>query len=484
MEEQKPPSEAAPSGPTPAPPKKGKGLWIGVAAVVIVVVILLGLYFAGFFSGSLPKAVYLIGYPGDAIKIVPSWYGNRAQWPVSWMYSEGLESQQFIDQLKSKGVNVSSIEGTAPVAPANATFNTTSASFDTRFAARYGHSPALFASTSYDAVFALALAMEKANSTNTNTTAFKQALRDVTNPPGEPIYPGEWAKARSFIDNGTDIDYFGASGAIDFNPDGEVTSDYMVWNVNATGQITEKISVPYGSWNATALAANSLEPRVAASSEPPAAPKALQPKIGTVMSLTGSLAQYGFDDQNGTDLAASDINGAGGIRGAQLQLLHQDDGTNPTQGAQVATTEISQGVQAIVGSLASSVSQTVFAKVAPAGIIEVTPASTAAYFTSADTTDQFWRTVPSDALQGQAAAWYAYVKAGYRQMSVMYINNLYGQGLASVFINAFKARGGQIFRSVSFEADQPDYTAQLQTLFTPGIAAAFIPAAVWRDEDV
>ncbi len=455
-------------------------MWVAIV-VIIIVVALLGVYFSGILNApagpDLPTAVYLIGYPGDAIKIVPAWYTNRAQWPVKWMYSEGLQSQDFINQLHSQGVDVSQIEGTAPTAPVNATFNTTSGIFNTAFQNKYGHAPALFSSNSYDAVFVIALAMEYAQTTNTNSTAFKAALRYVTSPGGVQIYPGQWLKARQAIENGTKIKYFGASGSLIFDQNGEVSSDYEVWNINATGQIAQKLYIPAGSWNATSAASlQSASTGVATQALSPA------PKIGTVMSITGSLALFGYDDQNGTDLAAADINSQGGIRGSTLTLVHQDDATDPTTGASAAQAEITAGVQAIVGSLASSVSQAVFAKVVPAGIIEMSPASTSPYFTTADTTDQFWRTVASDALQGQAAAYYAYQFAGYRKMSVMYINNAYGQGLSSVFINAFKARGGTIYRSVSFEAGQASYTSQLDTLFTPGVQAASLSIqAVWRD---
>lgn len=478
MEEQ--PSATAPSE-APTPPKKSRtALWVGIA-VIIIVVALVGVYFSGILNApagpDLPTAVYLIGYPGDAIKIVPSWYTNRAQWPVKWMYSEGLQSQAFIDQLAGQGVDVSKIEGTAPTAPLNATYNQTSSSFNTAFNTAYGHQPALFASTSYDAVFVIALAMEVAQSTNTNSSAFKAALRNVTSPGGTQIFPGQWLQARQAIENGTKIKYFGASGSLIFDTNGEVSSDYEVWNINATGQISQKLYIPAGSWVSTAsMSASTVKAQAVTQALTPA------PKIGTVMSITGSLALFGYDDQNGTDLAAGQINAQGGIRGSQLTMVHQDDATDPTTGASAAQAEITAGVQAIVGSLASSVSQAVFAKVVPAGIIEISPASTSPYFTTADTTDQFWRTVASDALQGQAAAYYAYNFAGYRKMSVMYINNAYGQGLSSVFINAFKARGGTIYRSVSFEAGQASYTSQLNTLFTPGIQTASLSIqAVWRD---
>ena len=67
-------------------------------------------------------------------------------------------------------------------------------------------------------------------------------------------------------------------------------------------------------------------------------------------------------------------------------------------------------------------------------------------------------------------------------MSVLYIIIAYGQGLSSVFEQGFTSRGGTIYRSVSFEPGQTSYTAQLQTLFTPGVGAmSFTPLALWRE---
>lgn len=478
MEEQ-----ASPSAAPPAPAKKGKGLWIGIAVIVIVAAILVAAVYAGVFNPpaqpDLPQAVYLVAYPGDAIKIVPPWYTNRAQWPTSWLYSEGLKTQSFINDIKGQGVDVSSIEGSAPTSPISSSFNNSFALFKTEYLARFSKQPNLFDPHSYDAVFVIALAMEKSNSTSTNSTVFKQALRDVANPPGTAIRPGEWAKAISEIANGTDIDYQGASGAVNFDQYGEVGSDYEIWDINATGQIVQKLFIPEGTW----LTAGVTPPSLAQASMGVAQPAALTPKIGTILPITGALAAYGGDMQNATDLAASDINTDGGIQGATLTLVHDDSATNPTTGANAAQAQITAGVQAVVGAAASSVSQAVFAKLAPAGIIEISPASTSPVFTTSDTTDLFWRTAPSDALQGKAAAYYAYQVAGLRKMSVLYINNAYGVGLSTVFAQSFTARGGQIYRSVSFEPDQASYTQVLQTLFTPGRATGSIYVATWRSEN-
>ena len=48
------------------------------------------------------------------------------------------------------------------------------------------------------------------------------ALRAIANPPGEPVGPGDWAKAVALLKEGKDIDYTGATGSMDFDDKGDV----------------------------------------------------------------------------------------------------------------------------------------------------------------------------------------------------------------------------------------------------------------------
>lgn len=82
---------------------------------------------------------------------------------------------------------------------------------------------ATYAATSYDAAFALLLAVEK---TGGSREGLNEALREVTSEGGEIILPGEWAKAKELIAAGTEINYQGASGAIDFDDNGDVPGSY------------------------------------------------------------------------------------------------------------------------------------------------------------------------------------------------------------------------------------------------------------------
>jgi len=78
----------------------------------------------------------------------------------------------------------------------------------------------------YDATFLMALAIEKAGAAD--RSKIKDALRAVANPPGVEILPGEWKKAKEAIAAGEDINYVGASGAVDFDEAGDVAGVFGV----------------------------------------------------------------------------------------------------------------------------------------------------------------------------------------------------------------------------------------------------------------
>jgi branched-chain amino acid transport system substrate-binding protein len=84
-----------------------------------------------------------------------------------------------------------------------------------------GQDPAAtYAPQAYDAGFLLALAVQKNGSASREGLA--AALREVASAPGEKILPGEWSKALELLAAGTDIDYEGAGGPLDFDAAGDV----------------------------------------------------------------------------------------------------------------------------------------------------------------------------------------------------------------------------------------------------------------------
>ena len=109
------------------------------------------------------------------------------------------------------------------------------------------HSP--YAATSFDTTMLVALALQHRRILLNENTALEteislsDSLRWVANPPGYKIYPGDWDLAVKMLLGGMDIDYEGASGSLNFDQHGDVTSMYALnqvspnntWIVNPIG---------------------------------------------------------------------------------------------------------------------------------------------------------------------------------------------------------------------------------------------------------
>src|SRR3546814_8107559 len=114
-------------------------------------------------------------------------------------------------------------------------------------------------------------------------------------------------------------------------------------------------------------------------------------------------------------------------------------------------------------ALSSGVSAAILTSVtAPSKVVLISPSSTSPTFTKLakeGKTGGYWfRTTPSDALQGVAMAKVA-LDSGFKKVAVLYLNNAYGQGLSSQFANAFTKLGGTVTQDRSEE-----HTSELQSL--------------------
>jgi ABC-type branched-subunit amino acid transport system substrate-binding protein len=184
-------------------------------------------------------------------------------------------------------------------------------------------------------------------------------------------------------------------------------------------------------------------------------------KIGALMPMTGDLSAYGEADLSGIQLAAEEINAAGG----KVEIVVADTQTNPQAGVDAAQKLVNvEGVNAIVGALSSGVTIPVATSITSReGVLQITSASTSPTITTLKDNDFLFRTVPSDAFQGIALAKLVKEK-GVKDVSIIYVNNAYGQGLADAFAEAYKGMDGKVTESVPFEAGQASYRGELQRL--------------------
>ena len=92
----------------------------------------------------------------------------------------------------------------------------------------------------------------------------------------------------------------------------------------------------------------------AAITSSPGANSAEPIKIGAVLPFSGGVELYGRQAKLGLDLAAKDINAAGGILGRPVELLYADDKTDPAVATDATRKLIERdGVLAVVGPITS-----------------------------------------------------------------------------------------------------------------------------------
>jgi len=185
-------------------------------------------------------------------------------------------------------------------------------------------------------------------------------------------------------------------------------------------------------------------------------------KIGALLSFTGALSDFGEPIFNGVELAVDEINAAGGVNGQDVELVRGDTGTNPDQAATDAQRLVDiEGVQGIVGALSSGVTIRVAEQVTgPAGVVQISPASTSPAVTDANDSDFLFRTTISDAAQGLVLANLA-DDAGYGTVCNVFVNNAYGEGLSDAFTAAFEDLDGSVNAAVPHEEAQVTYASEL-----------------------
>lgn len=198
--------------------------------------------------------------------------------------------------------------------------------------------------------------------------------------------------------------------------------------------------------------------------------------IGTLMGLTGALAPYGIPIQNATDLAALDINSQGGILGGRsLVLAHRDSATSEQVGVDAASRLVNiDGATAIVGALGSGITIAAATSVAiPSGVVMISPASTSPTISTLEDNGLLFRTVLSDEMQGVAAANLAR-ELGYETVSIIYVNNPYGQGLYEKFRDAFVASGGRVIGAAAYDEGNSSYRGELEAATRGGMPDAML----------
>ena len=187
-------------------------------------------------------------------------------------------------------------------------------------------------------------------------------------------------------------------------------------------------------------------------------------RIGHVAPLSGGDAHLGKDNENGARLAADEINAAGGVKVGgktyRVEILGEDDKSDPKEGTLAAQKLIDAGVVAVVGHLNSGSSIPASRIYADANVAQISPSSTAAKYTQQGFKTTF-RVVANDNQQGTAMARYALDGFKAKNVAIVDDRTAYGQGLVDVVERVLKENGVNVVAREYTDNKASDFNAIL-----------------------
>jgi len=189
-------------------------------------------------------------------------------------------------------------------------------------------------------------------------------------------------------------------------------------------------------------------------------------KIGHVAPISGPSAHLGKDNENAARMAIDELNTKGfAINGQKvtLQLVSEDDGADPKQGTAVAQKLVDAKVNGVIGHLNSGTTVPASKIYNDAGIVQISPATTAPVYTKQRFPGAF-RVVASDAKLGSTLSKYAIETLQAKNIAIIDDRTTYGQGVADEFVKGTRKPGVKVVGREFTSATATDYTAILTSI--------------------
>ena len=203
-------------------------------------------------------------------------------------------------------------------------------------------------------------------------------------------------------------------------------------------------------------------------------------KIGVIGPLTGPAAAYGIAVQNGVDLAVKEINEAGGVNGAMLEMNSQDDEHDPEKSVNAYNTLKDWNMQMLVGAVTSKPCIAVAAESSNDNLFQITPPGSAVECAAPE---NVFRVCFADPAQGTASAKYIGENKLATKIAIIYDSSTeYSSGIREAFVAEAANEGLEIVADEAFTADtNTDFSVQLDKAKNAGAELVFLPIYYqWR----
>jgi len=169
-------------------------------------------------------------------------------------------------------------------------------------------------------------------------------------------------------------------------------------------------------------------------------------RIAHVAGLTGPVAYFGKDTENGARMAIDALNARGvtiGGKKVTFQLVPEDDAADPKQATAVAQKLVDAKVNGVIGHQTSGTTIPASKIYHIAGIPQISHSSTSPKYTQQGFNTAF-RVIANDVQLGQALGRYATGAMKAKRVAVVDDRTAYGQGLATEFARSLQKQGGTV----------------------------------------
>jgi len=183
-------------------------------------------------------------------------------------------------------------------------------------------------------------------------------------------------------------------------------------------------------------------------------------KMGSLLPSTGTLAFLDPPMEAGVQLAVKHVNDAD--LGVKIELSKGDEGDLDNKAYETSMAKLqSEDITTLVGAASSGVTKLIVDGNTSAGILAISPSNTGVAF--AGLSPLYFRTAPSDALQGEVLA-NTIAQDKHKTLGIIYQNDPYGQGLEGAIKQVFESTGGKVVAEASYNQGDGQFNAQVSEI--------------------
>ncbi len=183
--------------------------------------------------------------------------------------------------------------------------------------------------------------------------------------------------------------------------------------------------------------------------------------FGGLLPETGNLAFLGPPEFAGLELAVAEVNTLAAQFGLPaVEYFPGDSGDNGDVANATVDRLLAENVDAFIGAASSGVSLTVIDKITQAGKIQFSPANTSPVFTDYDDNGLYFRTAPSDVVQGAALA-DMMINDGAATAVFLVLNDSYGTGLLEYSSGPYQDAGGEVLAEIIYDPQAENFDAEI-----------------------